>query len=44
LSGYQNLVSQQHDLLIQQSKLKEAEATLAAIKETRDRTAAEFPA
>jgi hemolysin D len=35
-------VGQQQDLLIQQSKLKEADAALAALKETRDRTAAEF--
>lgn len=42
LSDYQELVSQQQDLLIQRSKLKEAEAALAALKETRERTAAEF--
>jgi hemolysin D len=42
LSDYQELVSQQQDLLIQRSRLKEAEAALAALKETRDRTAAEF--
>jgi hemolysin D len=42
LSDYQDLVSQQQDLLIQRSRLKEAEAALAALKETRDRTAAEF--
>ncbi|WP_407180054.1 HlyD family type I secretion periplasmic adaptor subunit [Bradyrhizobium sp. STM 3562] len=42
LTEYQDLVSQQQDLLIQRSKLKEAEAALAAFKETRDRTAAEF--
>ncbi|WP_024516052.1 HlyD family type I secretion periplasmic adaptor subunit [Bradyrhizobium sp. Tv2a-2] len=42
LSDYQDLVSQQQDLLIQRSRLKEAEAGLAALKETRDRTAAEF--
>jgi hypothetical protein len=30
---YQDLVSQQQDLLIQRSKLKEAEAALAALKE-----------
>src|SRR5271165_55791 len=42
LSEYQDLVSQQQDLLIQRSKLKEAEAAVAALKETRDRTAAEF--
>jgi hemolysin D len=42
LSEYQDLIGQQQDLLIQRSKLKEAEAALAALKETRDRTAAEF--
>jgi hemolysin D len=42
LTEYQDLVSQQQDLLIQRSKLKEAEAALAALRETRDRTAAEF--
>lgn len=42
LSEYQDLVSQQQDLLIQKSKLREADAALAALKVTRDRTAAEF--
>lgn len=42
LSEYQDLVGQQQDLLIQRSKLKEAEAALATLRETRDRTAAEF--
>lgn len=42
LTEYQELVGQQQDLVIQQSKLKEAEAALAALKETHDRTAAEF--
>jgi hemolysin D len=42
LSEQQDLVGQQQDLLIEQSKLKEADAALAALKETRDRTAAEF--
>jgi hemolysin D len=42
LTEYQDLVSQQQDLLIQQSKMKEADAALATLKETRDRTAAEF--
>jgi hemolysin D len=42
LSEQQDLVGQQQDLLILQSKLKEAAAALAALKETRDRTAAEF--
>ena len=34
-------MSQQQDLVIQRSKLKEVEAALAAFKETRDSTAAE---
>jgi len=42
LSEYQDLVGQQQDLLIQRSKVKEAEAAFAALKETRERTAAEF--
>jgi hemolysin D len=42
LSEQQDLVGQQQDLLIQQSKMKEVDAALAALKETRDRTAAEF--
>jgi hemolysin D len=42
LTEQQDLVGQQQDLLIQQSKLREADAALAALKETRGRTAAEF--
>jgi hemolysin D len=42
LTEQQDLVGQQQDLLIQQSKLKEADAALATLKETRERTAAEF--
>ena len=42
LSEQQDLVGQQQDLLIQRSKMKEVDASLAALKETRDRTAAEF--
>jgi hemolysin D len=42
LSEQQDLVGQQQDLLIQQSKMKEVDAALGALKETRDRTAAEF--
>jgi hemolysin D len=42
LSEYQDLVGQQQDLLIQRSKRKEAEAAFATLKETRERTAAEF--
>jgi hemolysin D len=42
LTEYQDLISQQQDLLIQQSKLKEAAAAVAALKEARERTAVEF--
>src|SRR6185312_4919448 len=42
LSEQQDLVGQQQDLPIEQGKLQEADAALAAIKETRDRTVAEF--
>jgi hemolysin D len=42
LTEQQDLVGQQQDLLIQQSKLKESDAVVAALKETHDRTAAEF--
>jgi hemolysin D len=42
LTEDQDLVGQQQDLLIQQSKMKEADAALAAMKETRNRTADEF--
>jgi membrane fusion protein, hemolysin D len=42
LSEDQDLVGQQQDLAIQQSKMNEAEAALATLKETRQRTAAEL--
>jgi len=42
LSEDQDLVGQQQDLAIQQSKMKEAEAALATLSETRQRTKAEF--
>ncbi len=42
LSEDQELVGQQQDLAIQQSKMKEAEAALATLSETRQRTKAEF--
>jgi hemolysin D len=42
LSEDQDLVGQQQDLAIQQSKMKEADAALATLKETHERTAAEF--
>jgi hemolysin D len=42
LTEAQDLVGEQQDLMIQQSKMKEAEAALATLKETRQRTASEF--
>jgi hemolysin D len=42
LSEYQELVSLQQDLLLQQSRLREADAATALLKETRERTAAEY--
>jgi hemolysin D len=42
LSEYQELVGLQQDLLLQQSRLREADAALALLKETRERTAAEY--
>jgi hemolysin D len=42
LSEYQELVGLQQDLVLQQSRLREADAALALLKETRERTAAEF--
>ena len=42
LTEQQDLVGQQQDLPIEQGKLQAADAGLAAIKETRDRTVAEF--
>ena len=41
LTEDQDLVGQQQDILIQQSKMKEADAALATLKETRERTEAE---
>ncbi|MBR0795963.1 HlyD family type I secretion periplasmic adaptor subunit [Bradyrhizobium jicamae] len=42
LSEYQELVGLQQDLNLQQSRLHEADAAIALLKETRDRTAAEY--
>jgi hemolysin D len=42
LSEYQELVGLQQDLLLQQSRLREADAATALLKETRERTAAEY--
>jgi hemolysin D len=42
LSEYQELVGLQQDLILQQSRLREADAATALLKETRERTAAEY--
>ena len=42
LSEYQELVGLQQDLLLQQSRLLEADAATALLKETKERTAAEY--
>jgi hemolysin D len=42
LTEYQDLVSMQQDLLVQRSHLHEAEAASAALKESRERTVAEY--
>jgi hemolysin D len=42
LTDMQELVGQQNDLLVQKSRLKEAEAAIAALTDVRIRTAAEF--
>ena len=42
LTEYQDLVAMQQDLLVQKSRLHEADAASAALKETRVRTLAEF--
>jgi hemolysin D len=42
LADMQELVGQQNDLLIQKSKLREADAAVAVLTETKNRTAAEF--
>ncbi|MCD9297778.1 hypothetical protein LUI11_23015 [Bradyrhizobium diazoefficiens] len=42
LSEYQEPVGLQQDLVLQQSRLREADAAIALPKETKDRTAAEY--
>jgi hemolysin D len=42
LTEYQDLVSMQHDLLVQKSRYQEADAAVAALTETRAQTAAEY--
>ena len=42
LSEYQELVGLQQDLVLQQSRLHEADAAIALLKETKERTAAEY--
>ncbi|MGY4575229.1 HlyD family type I secretion periplasmic adaptor subunit [Bradyrhizobium sp. USDA 3256] len=42
LSEYQELVAMQQDLVLQQSRLREADAAIALLKETKDKTAAEY--
>lgn len=42
LSEYQELVAMQQDLVLQKSRLREADAAISLLKETRDKTAAEY--
>ncbi|MFD2058425.1 HlyD family type I secretion periplasmic adaptor subunit [Mesorhizobium calcicola] len=42
LSEYQELVGLQQDVNLQQSRLREADAAIALLKETRERTTAEY--
>ena len=42
LSEYQDLVGLQQDLVLQQSRLREADAAIALLKETREKAAAEY--
>jgi hemolysin D len=42
LSEYQELVGLQQDLVLQQSRLREADAAIALLRETREKTAAEY--
>lgn len=42
LAEYQDLVGLQQDLVLQQSRLREADAAMALLKETRERAAAEY--
>ena len=41
LTEYQDLLSMQQDLVVQKSRLNEAEAAVSALKETRSKIAAE---
>src|SRR5260370_7880559 len=42
LTDYQDLIGQQQDLAVQQSRMREADAAIAALRETREKTAAEY--
>jgi hemolysin D len=42
LTEFQDLVGLQQDVVVQQSKLREADAAIALLKETKDKTAAEY--
>lgn len=42
LTEYQELVAMQQDLLLQKSRLREADAAIALLKETKDKTVAEY--
>jgi hemolysin D len=42
LSEYQDLLGQQHDLLVQQSRRREADAAIKALTETRSKAEAEY--
>jgi hemolysin D len=42
LTEYQDLIGQQQEVLVQKSRLQEAEAAVAALTETRGQTAAEY--
>jgi hemolysin D len=42
LTEYQDLVAQQQDLVVEQSRLNEADAAIATLKETRQRAVAEY--
>jgi hemolysin D len=42
LAEFQELVGLQQDIILQQSRLREADAAIALLKETREKTAAEY--
>lgn len=42
LTEYQDLVAMQQDILVQRSRLRESDAAIAALRETRERTEAEY--